>query len=102
MLYSRRSTVARLLILLLLAARAWGAAFLAEGYTVRVWQTDDGLPQNMVTCAVQTRDGYLWFGTYSGLTRFDGERFAVFNPVNTPSMPDRRVTRLFEDVDGTL
>lgn len=102
MLYSRRSSLAYLLILLSLAARAWGAAFIAEGYTVRVWQTDDGLPQNMVTCAVQTRDGYLWFGTYSGLTRFDGERFTVFDPVNTPSMPDRRVSRLLEDAEGTL
>jgi hypothetical protein len=35
---------------------------------VRVWQTEDGLPENLVTSAVQTRDGYLWFGTNSGYT----------------------------------
>ncbi len=69
---------------------------------MRVWQTEDGLPQNMVTSAVQTRDGYLWFGTPSGLARFDGERFQVFEPANTPTLPDRRVTRLFEDAEGTL
>lgn len=84
------------------AANGLGATFLAEGYTLRVWQTDDGLPQNLVTSAVQTRDGYLWFGTQSGLARFDGERFEVFSSGNTPHFPDRRVSSLFEDEEGTL
>jgi signal transduction histidine kinase/ligand-binding sensor domain-containing protein len=74
----------------------------AEGYMMRVWQTDDGLPQNMVNSAVQTRDGYLWLGTYSGLARFDGERFKVFDSINTPGLTDRRVTALFEDRAGVL
>jgi signal transduction histidine kinase/ligand-binding sensor domain-containing protein len=78
------------------------STFLSDGYSVRVWQTEDGLPENLVTSAAQTRDGYLWFGTFSGLVRFDGERFRVFNPTNTPEMPDRRVVRLFEDKQGTL
>jgi len=69
---------------------------------VRVWQTDDGLPENLVTSAAQTKDGYLWFGTFSGLVRFDGERFRVFNSTNTPELPDRRVVRLFDDGKGTL
>lgn len=97
-----RSPTTCLLILLSLVGNAFGTAFLAEGYAVRVWQTDDGLPENMVTCAVQTRDGYLWFGTYSGLTRFDGERFQALDSVSTSSLPDRRVTRLFEDAQGSL
>ena len=69
---------------------------------MRVWQTEDGLPENLVTSAVQTRDGYLWFGTFSGLVRFDGERFRVFNSINTPELPDRRVVRLFDDSQGSL
>lgn len=89
------------------AVQAWATGclattFLADDYAIRVWQTDDGLPQNMVTSAVQTRDGYLWFGTYSGLVRFDGERFRMFSPTNGLGSEDRRVTRLFEDDRGTL
>ena len=80
----------------------FATTFLADGYAIRVWQTDDGLPQNMVTSAVQTRDGYLWFGTYSGLARFDGERFRVFGTAHGTGIEDRRVTRLFEDAAGTL
>lgn len=84
------------------AGTCGATTFLADGYAVRVWQTDDGLPQNMVTSAVQTRDGYLWFGTNSGLVRFDGERFRLFGPTDDSELEDRRVTRLYEDADGTL
>ena len=66
------------------------------------WRTDDGLPQNAVTSVVQTKDGYLWVGTYSGLARFDGVHFHVFNSGNTPALRSGRVTSLFEDPGGTL
>jgi signal transduction histidine kinase/ligand-binding sensor domain-containing protein len=69
---------------------------------MHVWQTDDGLPQNGVSAIVQTRDGYLWVGTYGGLARFDGVRFAVFDDNNTPGMFSSRVTSLFEDSKGVL
>jgi len=51
---------------------------------------------------VQTRDGYLWVGTYCGLARFDGVRFTVFNDNNTPALHSSRITSLFEAADGTL
>jgi signal transduction histidine kinase/ligand-binding sensor domain-containing protein len=60
------------------------------------------LPQNAVTAAVQLRDGYLWLGTYTGLVRFDGVRFVVFNDNNTPALKNNRITSLFEAPDGTL
>jgi len=69
---------------------------------IRAWQTEDGLPQNSVTAVAQTRDGYLWLGTYSGLARFDGARFTVFNDSNTPENARQRVTSLFEADDNTL
>src|SRR5258708_4325623 len=71
-------------------------------YFMRVWQAENGLPQNKVTAVVQTRDGYIWIGTYSGLARFDGMRFAIFDDKNTPQMRNSRVTDLFETEDGTL
>jgi signal transduction histidine kinase/ligand-binding sensor domain-containing protein len=65
-------------------------------------QTEDGLPQNTVAAIVQTRDGYLWLGTYSGLARFDGVRFTSFDGGNTPEMQSPHVTALFEAADGAL
>lgn len=83
-------------------SRAAATTVLAEGYALRVWQIEDGLPQNLVTSAVQTRDGHLWFGTNNGLARFDGERFRVFDSLNTPDLRDRRIAALSEDDHGTL
>lgn len=86
----------------LLALSTWSAASLASGYVLRLWQTEDGLPQNMVTSAVQTADGYLWLGTYNGLARFDGAHFQVFEPTNAPGLQDRCISQLFADPAGTL
>jgi ligand-binding sensor domain-containing protein len=71
-------------------------------YFTRVWQVENGLPQNKIPSVVQTHDGYLWVGTYSGLARFDGVRFTVFDKKNTPGLHSQRVTALFESTDGTL
>jgi len=78
------------------------SAMAAPNYFTRTWQVEQGLPQNKVTAVVQTRDGYLWVGTYNGLARFDGVRFTVFNDNNTPELRSSRITSLFEAADGTL
>lgn len=75
---------------------------LADQYIVRAWGTKDGLPQNTVTAMVQTRDGYLWLGTFGGLVRFDGNAFTVFNPGNAPGLASARITALLEDRRGRL
>jgi ligand-binding sensor domain-containing protein/signal transduction histidine kinase len=78
----------------------------AEGrpskYLIDTWQTEDGLPQNSVTALVQTRDGYVWMTTFTGLVRFDGVGFTVFDRGNTPALKSSRLIRLFEDRGGTL
>jgi signal transduction histidine kinase/ligand-binding sensor domain-containing protein len=71
-------------------------------YVTRFWQTDDGVPQSSVTAVLQSRDGYIWLGTRSGLARFDGVRFVAFNGGNTPEMQSPHVTCLFESADGAL
>ena len=71
-------------------------------FTARVWQTDEGLPHNMVRGIAQTTDGYLWVGTRAGLARFDGLRFTAFNPKNTPAMKAPSVGALCVDRDGAF
>lgn len=55
---------------------------------------EDGLPQNSVQTIVQTRDGYLWFGTEQGLARYNGARIAA--------IPENDTQVLFEDRAGAL
>src|SRR5436189_5147341 len=69
---------------------------------VRHWTTDDGLPQDRPSCFKQTRDGYLWMGTYYGLVRFNGLVFTVFNQYNTPEIFEDTINALDDTDDGTL
>lgn len=71
-------------------------------YQSETWTTENGLPQNSITSIVQTKDGYIWFGTFGGLVRFDGIKFKVFNTINAPAIKSNRITNLFEDKNGTL
>src|ERR1041385_4629681 len=74
----------------------------SQSYRIRSWRAEDGLPQNSVTSILQTRDGYLWLGTFNGLARFDGVQFTVYVPDNTPGLPSNRILALFENSDGSL
>jgi len=39
---------------------------------------DNGLSHNRITCIYKDTKGFMWFGTKSGLNRYDGYRFKVF------------------------
>jgi signal transduction histidine kinase/ligand-binding sensor domain-containing protein len=73
-----------------------------SGYLLHAWDTEKGLPENSASAIVQTPDGYLWFGTFMGLVRFDGVDFDVFAPVNTPPMPSAGIVNLHVDRMGRL
>src|SRR5258706_10751677 len=75
---------------------------LPDGYTQRVWQTQDGLPENTVQAFVQTPDNYLWIGTSGGLGRFDGAGFLLFDRGNTPAIRENSVFCLTVARDGSL
>lgn len=71
-------------------------------YIFKAWRIDDGLPQNSILSLIQTRDGYLWFGTELGLVRFNGIDLRIFNRWNTPALKKNRINVLFEDNNGRL
>lgn len=39
----------------------------------------NGLPQNVITCVEQDKYGYTWFGTRTGVCRFDGNNFVTYD-----------------------
>ena len=97
-----------LLAILCLVAQAGGAGLSAasgadgSGLPFDIWQVEEGLEQNPITAVVQSRDGYLWLGTYTGLMRFDGVRVTTFDSANTPGLRNSRVTSLYQDPEGVL
>jgi PAS domain S-box-containing protein len=105
--FPRRSVLLPALTLLgiLLASKAIAARATYRDdptYLIDTWEMEDGLPENSATAMVQTPDGYLWFGTFNGLVRFDGMKFTVFNSANTPELPSGSIVSLHLDRRGWL
>lgn len=64
----------------------------------------DGLSHNMVNDFLKDRDGFMWFATASGLNRYDGYVFKVFQnrPGDTTSVLVNDVSRIYEGPNGKL
>src|SRR5690349_5660030 len=65
---------------------------------------DQGLSNNSVRCIYQDRRGFMWFGTYDGLNRYDGYTFKVFrnNFKNATSLINNWINAIDEDNTGNL
>jgi len=98
------------LLAAVLAQAVVSAAMFAElpqqtlpGYAMRLWQTQDGLPEQTVQAFAQTADGFLWIGTTGGLLRFDGSRFKAFDRETDPAaFAENSVFTLTAASDGNL
>ncbi len=92
---------ARAPIVFLLALLLPGIAFahmrMAREFAPQAWDAERGLPHNSVSAIAQTRNGYLWLGTYGGVARFDGVNFTSFNSKNTPEFKDNLVQAMLAD-----
>ena len=56
----------------------WGGTFASQQLALSRFDNytqKDGLNYNIVQCAYQDAQGYMWFGTSQGLHRFDGYTF---------------------------
>ncbi|MBB5353572.1 signal transduction histidine kinase/ligand-binding sensor domain-containing protein [Haloferula luteola] len=49
----------------------------AADYLNDFWQTNDGLPSNVVSDVIRDAEGFLWVATGNGLARFDGLHFEI-------------------------
>ncbi len=65
------------------------------------WTAKDGAPTQGGALA-QTRDGFLWLGSGSGLYRFDGVRFDRYDARSGQPLPSSNVFSLLASPDGGL
>ncbi|MEZ4764034.1 MAG: two-component regulator propeller domain-containing protein [Calditrichia bacterium] len=66
--------------------------------------TDHGLSQSNITSILQDDKGFLWFGTFNGLNKYNGYEFEIFNYQfkDTTSISHNYISSLFQDKNGYL
>lgn len=66
--------------------------------------TEQGLPQSTVNTIFQDSQGFIWIGTYDGVTRYDGYQFVNFknNPQDPSSISNNVIVSIIEDDEGYL
>jgi len=92
----RFSNVKLILVTLLLSSSNFLFAF--NQYSI-----DNGLSNNNVECIMQDSQGFLWFGTWNGLNKYDGYSFEKYYSNKTINgLSNNWITSLFEDSQGTI
>ena len=83
----------RLLLLLLLILT--GITCHAQELAYRQYTVKDGLPGSIVYQCLQDRNGFIWFATNQGVSRFDGRTFRNFSKED--GLPDNDIVKLYLD-----
>lgn len=72
-----------------------GQQLLYKNYTIL-----DGLPSNNVFSMMQDNDGFIWFSTDNGASRFDGTQFKNFTIED--GLPDNSIIGISQDSKGRI
>lgn len=86
----------------MLFAWGWALALAASAarLPLKVYDSSQGLAGDAVRALFRDSRGFLWIGTSSGLSRFDGQRFRNYDTGD--GLPSPRVTDVAESLDGTI
>lgn len=93
----------RNIIFLLFVLNIWGFV-IAQNLSVDVLPLGSQLPSNSVQRVFQDREGFMWFGTREGLSRYDGYRVLTFRSGKmTPNLlTDNQITSLADSWERIL
>jgi signal transduction histidine kinase/streptogramin lyase len=72
----------------------------APEWSARIWQADDGLPDNRITGLVQKSNGEFWVATRGGLARFTGSKFELFQLDALSGVTGNGARAMFSDSRG--
>ena len=72
----------------------------AQEYNYIHYDVKDGLAGSTVFDLCQDKDGFIWFATEAGISRFDGTHFKNFT--TTDGLPETEIIKLFADSKGRI
>lgn len=94
----------RFLIWFILLLQSLAAFAQSERYNFSKLDIHTGLSHNQVNAVLKDPDGFLWFGTMSGLNRYDRYSYRIFrkNHNDSSSLKDNNVLALYELPDRKM
>lgn len=72
----------------------------AQQYFFKNYSLEQGLIQSQVSDIKQDQDGFLWFSTNGGLSRFDGKNFINYSILD--GLPDNQINTITCDQNGRV
>lgn len=101
---SWHSVASKFIVLFMMAFHLTGAAQPHNDILFEHLSIESGLSNNNVQCIVQDQVGYLWFGTYDGLNRYNGYTFDVYksHPGDSTRLEDGNIYSMMIDRKGQL
>ena len=73
-----------------------------DNYVTRTWTSSDGLPSNTISDVIQSPDGFMYFGSYEALVRFDGYEFETINKYSNKNYSFISARSIFQDSQGNI
>jgi PAS domain S-box-containing protein len=73
---------------------------IAQQYFIKSYGAENGLSTRLITDACQDKDGYMWFSSYLGISRYDG--FSFINYDTTTGLPAQHYRKIKCDEKGIL
>ncbi len=100
----KTSTVLIYCCLLPLLLSCFSSSLFAKDILARYLGIEQGLSNNAVISIYQDHNGFLWFGTYDGLNRYDGYGFKIFHNIigDSTSLAINNIYTIEEDQDRGL
>lgn len=91
-----------LILLCLLILGEFQSVFSQPQYTFKRLTMTDGMVSNYIVDVIQDKQGYIWMASESGLCKFDGKDFTIYNTGNSNIKSNAHNVLYYNDTDNTV
>lgn len=91
----RSAVILTFLLMILIMETAVG-----QQYFVKSYAAENGLSTRIISDACQDNEGYMWFATYLGISKYDGFTFRNYDTLS--GLPNQRYRRILCDAKGII
>ncbi len=91
-------------VLFIICGMLTGTGMAQVKYKTEYFTSEDGLSHRMVSTMFKDDDGFMWFGTWNGINRFDGKTFKSYktSALGSQRIHNDRVRQVVDDHKGFL